>query len=82
MHDLKYVVAYMRPLLKAFETFTEITVKSQYIHYIGLSVRPQKDDQNKRFTYTEENLPHLINPIEGHLGQKLAKVEQLYCSSE
>ncbi len=69
LHCFWFVAAYLRPLIKAFESYTEITVKSQYLHSIGLSVRPKQDEANRRFTYTEETLPHLINPIEGYLSE-------------
>ncbi len=67
--------------MKTFEQFTEIAVKSQYLHTVGLSVRPDKREIGSAvYTLRADSLPHIINPIESYLS-KWSKIEGGLCSS-
>jgi len=61
---------YLRNLLTTLSEFTNITVKSQFLHYVGLGVQPRKTNVGSRLD--RDQLPHIINPIEAYLGSHVS----------
>ena len=43
----------------------------QVLHFVGLLTLPKQDSADKSYYYTEQDLPHMINPLEAKLGQSL-----------
>lgn len=58
--------AYFDPLLNKLANFTSVSVTSQVLHYVGLVISPTRKGNDSY--YTEQDLPHLINPLESKLG--------------
>jgi hypothetical protein len=42
------------------------------LHYFGLVMSPKKDGSRESYFYTEQDLPHMINPLEAKLGMVAA----------
>lgn len=61
---------YLHNLITTLSEFANITVKSQYLHYIGLGVQPRKTDGGSRLD--RDQLPHIINPVEAYLGSHVS----------
>lgn len=61
---------YLGSLLVALSELTNITVKSQYLHYVGLGIQPRKTKVGSRLD--RDQLPHIINPIEAYLGSHVS----------
>ncbi|KAK2150739.1 hypothetical protein LSH36_391g00004 [Paralvinella palmiformis] len=71
--DIKSAIQeYMSPMLDAFAQFAEITVKSQYLHFTDLGVSPVKDVKSPGFKLKQDQLPHIINPIEAYLNSHVS----------
>ncbi|ELU07676.1 hypothetical protein CAPTEDRAFT_220035 [Capitella teleta] len=62
---------YLSPLLSALHDYTNIKVKSQYLHSTNIGVRP-KVDQVGGYALNIDQLPHIINPIEAFLGSHVS----------
>ncbi|XP_022803719.1 GPI transamidase component PIG-S-like isoform X2 [Stylophora pistillata] len=63
------VQKYLDPFLLNFPHL-DITVDSQVLHYSSLQINPKKD--GKIFSLHYDDLPHMINPIEGKLGSHIS----------
>nr|KAG5714377.1 hypothetical protein BaRGS_018594 [Batillaria attramentaria] len=61
-------VTYLDPFLNKLENFTTLSVTSQVLHFVGLVTAPKKHSSGGSYYYTEQDLPHLINPLESKLG--------------
>lgn len=61
---------YLHNLMTTLGEFANITIKSQYLHYIGLGVQPRKTDVGSRLD--RDQLPHIINPVEAYLGSHVS----------
>ncbi|BFY97511.1 hypothetical protein BsWGS_00551 [Bradybaena similaris] len=57
---------YLQPMLDSLSEYTSISVTSQVLYLVSLGGRPKKGDNF--FYYTEQDLPHIINPLETKLG--------------
>lgn len=57
---------YLQPFLAKLEGVVKFTFQTQVLRYIPLSMKPLKNGDH--FYISENNLPHLINPIESKLG--------------
>ncbi|CAH1785714.1 unnamed protein product [Owenia fusiformis] len=66
---------YLDPLTEQFADFAKMNVKSQILHYTGLSVKTKKADKGSYLT--EADLPHLINPIESQLSSHISNYPNL-----
>ncbi|CAL1533662.1 unnamed protein product [Lymnaea stagnalis] len=62
-HGLK---AYLEPLLDSLKGYTKFSVASQILYFISLGGKPKKGDNF--YYYSEQDLPHVINPLESKLG--------------
>ncbi|XP_048583102.1 GPI transamidase component PIG-S isoform X2 [Nematostella vectensis] len=58
--------SYLQPFLMHFHHL-DISVDSQILHYGEVGVTPRQDDKNGHF-FHQEDLPHIINPVEAKLG--------------
>jgi len=63
---------YLQPCLKSFQEMSEINVKSQYLHYASMAVRPTRHSSGSYSTVSQDQLPHIINPIEAHLSSHVS----------
>nr|XP_058955244.1 GPI transamidase component PIG-S-like [Pocillopora verrucosa] len=63
------VQKYLDPFLLNFPHL-DITVDSQVLHYSSLQINPKKDGEVFYLHY--DDLPHMINPIEGKLGSHIS----------
>ncbi|XP_041368806.1 GPI transamidase component PIG-S-like isoform X2 [Gigantopelta aegis] len=67
--DIKHGIQdYLKPFLSKLDKYANISVTSQVLFFTGLVVRPQKDAKTGEFFYTEQDLPHMITPLESKLG--------------
>ncbi|KAH9515259.1 hypothetical protein Btru_014016 [Bulinus truncatus] len=57
---------YLSPLLQSLEPYTKFFVTSQVLYFISLGGKPKKKDDF--YFYSEQDLPHVINPLETKLG--------------
>ncbi|CAG5134746.1 unnamed protein product, partial [Candidula unifasciata] len=57
---------YLQPLLDSLLEYTSISVTSQVLYLVSLGGKPKKGDNF--YYYTEQDLPHIINPLETKLG--------------
>ncbi|XP_070212014.1 GPI transamidase component PIG-S-like isoform X1 [Littorina saxatilis] len=62
------IEGYLKPFLDKLANFSDISVASQVLHYVGLVASPKKDSSEKFHFYTEQDLPRMINPLEAKLG--------------
>lgn len=62
--------AYLNPFLQKLSNFTTISVTSQVLYYFGLVVSPHKASTGSTYYYNEQDLPHIINPLEAKLGSQ------------
>lgn len=76
---------YLEPFLAGLSDIANITYQTQVIRYVNLPILPVKDGD--QYYLQEENLPHLINPIESKLGTSTSNdinliiylIEEKYC---
>ncbi|KAI8792513.1 GPI transamidase component PIG-S [Biomphalaria glabrata] len=57
---------YLSPLVKSLEEYTQISVTSQILYLVSLGGKPKNNDGF--YFYSEQDLPHVINPLETKLG--------------
>ncbi|XP_071090185.1 GPI transamidase component PIG-S-like [Haliotis cracherodii] len=60
--------AYLKPFLSKLDAFADFTLTSQVLYFTGLVRRPQRNTVTGDSFYTEQDLPHLITPLESKLG--------------
>ena len=53
------------------EKFEIVSCFPQVLHFVGLVASPKQDSTGDSYFYTEQDLPHMINPLEAKLGQSL-----------
>lgn len=65
--DIKEAVEdYLKPLQQSFGEYINITIASQVLYFIGIGRKPKQGDGF--YYYQEQDLPHIINPLESKLG--------------
>ena len=67
--DIKHgIKKYLEPLQKKLEEYTELTAKSQHLYNTEIGVKPRKNRRHGYYMLQPADLPHIITPIEAHLG--------------
>lgn len=62
------VKVYLDPFLQQLEKYAKVNVKSQVLYFTGFLKRMKRDNKKEAFLYTDQDLPHVINPLEAKLG--------------
>ncbi|WAR20905.1 LOW QUALITY PROTEIN: PIGS-like protein [Mya arenaria] len=63
------IQAYLDPMIKRLSNYSKIVIKSQVLYFTKLHTRPTKE--GGEYFFSREKLPHVINPLEAKLGQRL-----------
>ncbi|ESO90553.1 hypothetical protein LOTGIDRAFT_123335 [Lottia gigantea] len=71
------VDTYLKPLVDHLKEFTQLKINSQIHYFTTLQRKPQKDEKLNEYYFLEQDLPHLINPIESTLGTSASNNPEL-----
>lgn len=66
------IAVYLEPMLMKLSAIAEFNVKSQILYLTSLGVQPGVNKDSGFHYLTQEQLPHVINPVESKLGSHVA----------